>query len=96
MDCFIKEQRSAGRDDVFIMQLNSVNWLHQIGTAGNEGLAHGGGLAILTRTTMPFRLETPPAPLTHSSIVTDSLFMDIDAKPSLGPTLSTDDKEESM
>jgi hypothetical protein len=39
---FIKQQRSAGDDDVFVTQLNCVNWLHQIGTAGNEGLAHGG------------------------------------------------------
>ncbi len=45
---------------------------------------------------MPFRLETPPAPLTHSSIVTDSLFVDVNTKPSLGPTLLTDDEEESM
>jgi hypothetical protein len=50
MEYDVQAQRSNGRDDVFIVQLNGVdgtiNWLHQIGTAGNEGLAHGGGLAI--------------------------------------------------
>lgn len=45
----VEKQRSNGRDDIFIVQLDNqgtVNWLHQIGTSGNEGLAHGGGLAI--------------------------------------------------
>ena len=46
----IEKQRSNGRDDIFIVQLDNlngdINWLHQIGTSGNEGLAHGGGLAI--------------------------------------------------
>jgi hypothetical protein len=60
-------------------------------------LAHGinkGDDDLIDGVPQTFSFET--AHLTHSSIVTDSLFMDIDAKPSFGPTLSTDDEEESM
>jgi hypothetical protein len=60
-------------------------------------LAHGinkGDDGSIDGVPQTFSFET--APLTHSSIVTDSLFMDVDTKPSLGPTSLTDDEEESM
>jgi hypothetical protein len=42
MECAVEAQRFNGRNDVFVVQLNgqdgTINWLHQIGAAGNEGL----------------------------------------------------------
>jgi len=45
-------QRTPGSDmdDLFVIQLNgsdgTVNWIHQVGTAANERLAHGGGIDV--------------------------------------------------
>jgi hypothetical protein len=50
LDYPIEQQKAAGKNDIFIVQLNpdngDINWLHQIGTPGKDSLAHGGGLAI--------------------------------------------------
>jgi hypothetical protein len=48
----------------------------------------------VNRLAYAYSFET--APLTHSSIVTDSLFMDVDTKASLRPSSSSDDEEESL
>jgi hypothetical protein len=41
---------SRGRDDIWVAQLNgdagSINWIHQLGTEGDDHLARGGGLGL--------------------------------------------------
>lgn len=45
-------QRTTGSDmdDLFVVQLSggdgTINWIHQVGTSGNERLAHGGGIEV--------------------------------------------------
>ena len=46
----LRGQTSQGGDDIFVMKLDASNgqeqWKKQVGSAGNERLAHGGGLIV--------------------------------------------------
>ena len=43
-------QESAGRDDLFVAKLDTSNgdvkWLRQVGSNGDDRMAHGGGIKV--------------------------------------------------